>query len=86
MKTIIACRGWPRCHAHLWPCKKVLKSNFQSTTSQVNNGCSLLSLILSKHLLLDISCENIFALSIVTALTACPFSVKKCVKMSVFVT
>ena len=34
--------------------------------------------------LLDISCENIFALSIVTALTACPFSVKKCVKMSVF--
>ena len=34
--------------------------------------------------LLDISCENTFALSIVTALTACSFSVKKCVKMSVF--
>ena len=34
--------------------KKVLKPNFQSTSSQVNNGCSLLSLILGKHLLQDI--------------------------------
>ena len=29
-------------------------------------------------------CENIFALSIVTTLTACLFSIKKCAKMSVF--
>ena len=35
-------------------------------------------------LLLDISCENIFALSVVTALLACPFSIKKCAKASVF--
>ena len=39
-------------------------------------GCSLLSLTLAKLLLLDISCENIFALSIVTALTAHLFSIK----------
>ena len=31
-----------------------------------------------------LSCENIFALSTVTALTACLFSIKKCGKMSVF--
>ena len=50
-----------------------------------NNGCSLLSFILAKLLLLDISCENIFALSVVTVLTARPFSIKKkCTKMSVF--
>ena len=47
-------------------------------------GCNLLSLTLAKLLLLDISCENIFALSIVTALTAIPFSIKKCAGMSVF--
>ena len=35
-------------------------------------------------MLLGISCENIFALPIVIALTACPFSIKKCAKMSVF--
>ena len=68
----------------LWPCNKVLKPNFQSIISQINNGCSLLSFILAKLLLLDINCENIFALSIVTALTACPFSEKKCVKMTIF--
>ena len=34
-------------------------------------------------MLLDISCENIYALSIVLALTACFFSVKKGAKMSV---
>ena len=60
----------------LWPCNKVLKPNFQSIISQTNNGCSLLSLILAKLLLLDIRCENIFALSVVTALTAHPFSIK----------
>ena len=68
----------------LWPSNKVLKPNFQSIISRTNNDCSLLSLILAKLLLLDIRCENIFALSIVTALTACPFSTKKCAKMSVF--
>ena len=52
--------------------------------SQTNNGCSLLLLIFAKLLLLDVSCENIFALCIVTALTACPFSIKKCATMSVF--
>ena len=56
----------------------------RSMISQTNNGCSLFSLILAKLLLLDISCENIFALSIVTALTACLFSTKKCAKISVF--
>ena len=61
----------------LWPCNKVLKPNFQSIISQTNNGCSLLSLILAKLLLLDIRCENIFTLSVVTALTAHPFSIKK---------
>ena len=40
-------------------------------------GCSLLSLTLAKLLLLGMSCENIFALSIVTPLTAHPFSIKK---------
>ena len=44
----------------------------------------VLSFILAKLLLLDISCENIFALSIVTALTACPFPINKFAKMSVF--
>ena len=39
----------------------------QSIISQTNNGCSLLSLILAKLLLLDINSENVFALSIVTA-------------------
>ena len=53
----------------LWPCNKVLKPNFQSIISQTYNECSLLSLILTKLLLLDIpvSCENIFALSTVTS-------------------
>ena len=55
----------------LWLCNKVLKPNFQSIISQTNNGCSLLSLISVKYLLLGISSQNIFALSIVTALTAC---------------
>ena len=61
----------------LWPCNKVLSPNFQSLISQTNDGCSLLSLILAKLLLLDINCENIFGLSVVTALTARPFSIKK---------
>ena len=68
----------------LWPCNKVLKPNFQSIISQTNNGCSLFSLILAKLLLLDISCSNILASSIVTALTARPFPIKKRAKMSVF--
>ena len=66
-----------------WTCK-ALKPNFQSIIFQTNNDCNLLSPPLAKLLLLDISCENIFALSLVTALTACPFSIKKCPKMSVF--
>ena len=67
------------------PCPPPSDPNFQSVISQTNNGCSLLSLILAKLLLLDIpvSCENIFALSIVTALTARPFLIKKCGKMCV---
>ena len=67
-----------------WPCNKVLKPNFWSIISQNNNGCSLLSFILAKRVLLDISYENIVALSIVTALTACSFSMNKFAKMSVF--
>ena len=67
----------------LWPCNKVLKPNFLSIISQTNKGCSLHSFILAKLLLLAISCENIFALSMVTALTACPFSINKFAKMSV---
>ena len=66
-----------------WPCNKVLKPNFQFIISQANNGCSLLLLILAKPQLIDISCGNIFAVSIVTALTARPFSIKECAKMSV---
>ena len=84
LRAINACRAGGRNHAPLWPCNKVLKPNFQSIISQTNNDCSLFSLILAKLLLLDISCENIFALSIVTALSACPFSTKKCAKMSVY--
>ena len=68
----------------LWLCNKVLKPNFQSIISQTNNGCGLLSLILVKLLLLDVSGENIFALFLVTALTACPFSIKKSVLKRVF--
>ena len=60
------------------PCKKVLKPNLQSTISQTSNDCSLLTIILAKLLVLDISCENIIALSIVTALTACHFSIRVC--------
>ena len=62
----------------------MLNSNFQSVVSQTNNSCSFLSHILAKLLLLDISCENSFALSIVTALFARPFSIKKRAGMSVF--
>ena len=53
----------------VWPCNKVLKPNFQSIIYRTNNGCSFLSLILAKLLLLHKSCENIFALSVVIALT-----------------
>ena len=61
-------RRGARCHGPpLWLSNKVLKPNFQSIISQTNNGCSLLSLILAKLLLLDINSENVFALSIVTA-------------------
>ena len=45
----------------------MLKPNSQSIIFQTDNGCSLLSLILAKLLLLDINSENIFALFIVTA-------------------
>ena len=64
----------------------IMCQNLTFSLSQTNNGCSLLSLILDKLLRLDIpvSCENIFALSIVTVLTACPFSIKKDAKISVF--
>ena len=67
------------CPLLLWPCDNEPKPNFQSIISQTNNDCNLLSHILAKLLLLDtpVSCENIFALSIVTALTACPFLIKK---------
>ena len=85
LRAISARRG-AQYHAPppFWPCNKVPKPNFQSIVLQSNNDRSLFSLILAKLLLLDIRCENIFALSIVTALTACPFSIKKCAKMSVF--
>ena len=63
---------------------KVLKPKFQFIISQTNNGGSLLSFILAELLLLNRSCENIFALSIMTALTANLFD-KMCVKMSVFI-
>ena len=68
----------------LWPGSKVIKLNFKSIISQTNNDCSLCSLNLAKPLLLDISCGNIFALSIAIALTACFFLIKKCAKMNVF--
>ena len=74
----IDARRGARCHAPPppWLCNKVLKPNFQSTISETNNDCSVLTLILAKLLLLDISCEIIFALSIVTALIASSFSIK----------
>ena len=52
--------------------------------SQTNNGCSFLFPYFSQASTLNISCKNIFALSIVTALTACPFLIKKCAKIRVF--
>ena len=67
-----------------WPSNKVLKPNFQSIISQTNNGCSFFSLILAKLLLLDISCNNILALSVMTAHSARPFPIKKRARMSVF--
>ena len=76
----IGARREPRCH--LLP-PLALKLNFQSIISQTNNGCSLLSLILTKLLFLDITCENIYALSVENALTAHSFSIKKRAKMSV---
>ena len=81
--TIGARRGGHGAMPPPWICNKVLKRNFQFIISQANNGCSLLLHILAKPQLLDISCGNIFAVSIVTAFTACPFSIKKCAKMSV---
>ena len=69
---------------NLRPCNEVRKPRFQFMISQTNNGCSLLSLTLAKFLLVDASCENIFAFSIVTALTACPFSLKMGAKMIAF--
>ena len=44
----------------LWPSNKKLKPNFQAIISQTDNGCSLLSLILAKLLLLDILATKIF--------------------------
>ena len=58
--------------------------NHWSIIFQTDNGWSLFYLILAKLLLLDISCENIFALSVVTALTGCSVSIKKCAMLSVF--
>ena len=81
--TIGARRGGHGAMPPPWIYNKVLKPNFQFIISQANNGCSLLLHILAKPQLLDISCGNIFAVSIVTAFTACPFSIKKCAKMSV---
>ena len=75
----ISARRRARCHG-----PPFFGPVIRSIISQTNNGRSFLSLILAKLLFLDIRCENIFALSIVTALTACSFSIKKCVKMSVF--
>ena len=83
-ENIGASRGATVPCPSFWPCNKVLKPNFQSIISQTNNGCSLLLLILAKLLILDISCENIFALFLVTALTARPFSIKKSVLKWVF--
>ena len=50
------------------PCTPLCPCNYKSIISQTNNDCSFLSLTLAKLLLIfNISCENIFALSIVTA-------------------
>ena len=69
-----------RCHdPRFGPVKRCYNMNF--TLSQVNIDCRLFSLIL---LLLDKSCERIFALSIVIALSAWSFSIQKTAKMSVF--
>ena len=58
----------PRCHGPPFSlCNMVLKPNSLSIISQTNNGCSPFSHILAKLLLLDITSENVFALSIVTA-------------------
>ena len=68
-----------RCHDPFFgPVKRCYNINF--SPCQVNIGCSPLSLIL---LLLDKSCD-IFALSIVIALSAWSFSIQKTAKMSVF--
>ena len=68
-----------RCHdPRFGPVKRCYNMNF--TLSQVNIDCSPFSLIL---LLLDRSCD-IFALSIVIALSAWPFSIQKTAKTSVF--
>ena len=72
-----------RCHdPRFGPVKRCYNINF--SLSQANIGCSFLSLILAKLLILDRSCENIFALSIVIALSACSFSIQKSAKISVF--
>ena len=61
-----------------WPSNKVLKPNFQSIISQTNDNCSLFSLILAKLLHINIKCENILALSIVTALCVPFFDKRLC--------
>ena len=68
-----------RCHdPRFGPVKRCYNMNF--SLSQVNIDCCPLLFIL---LLLDKSCD-IFALSIVIALSAWSFSIQKTAKMSVF--
>ena len=56
-------RGGHDAMAHpLWLCNKVLKPNFKSIISQTTNGCSLLSHILAKLLLLDINFRKCFCI------------------------
>ena len=64
----------------LWPCNKVLKPNFQSIISQTNNGSFTYFSQASdfRHKLRKyFCCTHCLYLSIVTALTARFFSIKK---------
>ena len=69
----------------LWPCNKMLNPNFQSIIFQTNNGCSLFHLqYFSQASAFRNKLRKYFCVVHSDCITACPFSIKKCAKMSIF--
>ena len=81
----LGARRGARCHApSLWPRNKVLKPNFQSIIFQTNNGCSLFHLpCISQASAFRHKLRKYFCIVHNDCITAHPFLIKKCAKMSV---